>query len=319
VAGLVEIGELGADALRRREHVGQLGSVLPLEPEELVQPRAHLLEANRVVLDRARVVPRPPADLGERVVRVLQQPHVRSKLRVDGRKALERAPDLLEPRDQRVVRAVEDLVDAARALDELLGVLLSLRLGLERLVFAGRDAESVDLRQLEAQEVRPALHVAGARLPLVERSSELVQLGVQPRDTARRLSRAPVGVQDPALVGRAQERLVLMLAVQVDEGAAERAHGPGCRGGSADPGTVSPLRRHLAAQDEQAVLQPEALLFRQALHLGERLDVEDGLDRGALRSDPHDRGRRPLAEQQRERAYDDRLAGAGLPRERAQA
>ncbi len=148
---------------------------------------------------------------------------------------------------------------------------------------------------------------------------ELLEGVVLPGDGPGQLLGPAERVQDPPLVAWAEQRLVLVLAVQVHEGAPQLPDHACRRGRSAHPGPVPPSGLDLPAEDQQPVLHPEAVLVGQRLDGGQAVDVEDGLDGGPLGSRPDDVGGGALAQEEGERAHDDGLPRPRLPREGVQA
>src|SRR5690606_14188626 len=127
-----------------------------------------------------------------------------------------------------------------------------------------------------------------------------------------------VRIEDATLLAPAQQRLVLVLAVQVNELATDLTHQCSRARGAIDPGPVAPLGRYLTADDEQSLFRLDALLREGPDDGRMRADVEDTLNARPPGARAHDVGGRALTEQQGERADDDRLACAGLARERVQ-
>jgi len=129
----------------------------------------------------------------------------------------------------------------------------SLRLGCERLVFAGLGRGPLDLLHHVTQIVGFALDVFPAGLQLCSAPLELAQPLVRiPYGDARDV-RIAVGVKDVALRVRLEQRLCLVLSVQVDKQRAELreyAHGGGA---AVDPGAGPPLPRDLTLQHQAPV------------------------------------------------------------------
>ena len=170
------------------------------------------------------------------------------------------------------------------------GVLLSL----EPVVLVGLlDAGGVELLVLEAQQVELAGTLAlvaaeGAEL-LVERGQLLAQ-----RPQGLEID-APEAVEGAALAGRRQQRLVIVLAVQVDQ-ACPRFGQLGHRGETAvHVGTRATLAGHDPAQDDLFIAEHEP-----------------ALDDRLVGARAHDGRIGAATDQQLDGLDDHRLAGAGL-------
>ena len=135
---------------------------------------------------------------------------------------------------------------------------------------------------------------------------------------SRSALRVREGVEDVALRVGVEQRLGLVLAVEVHQERAELAEDR--RGGRAavDPGARAALGRDLAAHDDARVLDVEA----------ERFDLAPGAAVEALEGAFDDRlggagtnaaARGPLAEEKSERVDEHGLAGAGLTGEDVEA
>ena len=130
---------------------------------------------------------------------------------------------------------------------------------------------------------------------------------------------AAVGVQQHPLLLRRRQGLVRMLAVQVHQRPADRRELRQRRGPAVDPGAASALRVQRPPQQQRAVVAGEPLLVQPGAR---RRVVDDVERRGEFR--PFRAGTQlpqleAIAQQQRQRVEQDRLAGAGFPGQRGEA
>ncbi len=207
--------------------------------------------------------------------------------------------------------AVEPLGDALRRRGELLRVAEPARLAVERLLLAGHDLRPVDLLHHVAQ-------VVGAPAHLFPPRRERPLLGLHRAELADRLRhRAHVGlrlaerVEEGPLGLGAEQRLGLVLAVEVHEEGAELGEHAGGGGASVDPGPRAAFGRHLAPDDEAALVEVEPQgLDRRALAGGKIL--EHALDQRPrpARADLPAVG--AAAEEEAERVHQHRLPRPGL-------
>ena len=133
------------------------------------------------------------------------------------------------------------------------------------------------------------------------------------RDRARERGKPSVRIDERALHFGDDERLVRVLAMQVDELFAQILQLRERRGAAVDPGAAPSLRVERAAQQHLAVGRAEVV---RGEPVGDRRTIFHFEDRGelrALRTRPKLAKLEAIAEQQRESVEQDRLAGAGLP------
>ena len=110
-------------------------------------------------------------------------------------------------------------------------------------------------------------------------------------------------VEHDDMFGRVEERLVLVLTVQIDQRRAELAQRGRRRERVVDERAAAALRGDLAPHDDFAAVGP----------------LEDRLDGRDLLAGPDEVGARPPADQQVDRLNDDGFAGAGFAGEDVQA
>ena len=103
-----------------------------------------------------------------------------------------------------------------------------------------------------------------------------------------------------------------MLAVQVDEQPADLGEDRGAHGAAVDPRARATGGGDLALQHDERLLRVDAALVEQRGDLRPVADVEDAFDRRAIGAGANQVRAGALAEQQAERADDDRLARTRL-------
>jgi len=178
---------------------------------------------------------------------------------------------------------------------------------LQRVFLAGREGGRLDLVRLEAEVVGALEGVAAAALELGHLPAQVGGGGVRGADVGHQRGVAGVRVEDGALLVAAQQRLVLVLAVQIHQQPPQLAQQGGGGGGAVHPGAAAPLGGHLALEHEHAVIDLDSPLVQQPGHLVAPVHLEHALDGRALLARAHHVARRALAQQQRQRADDDRL------------
>ena len=213
---------------------------------------------------------------------------------------------------QRVSRlALERFHDPLGLLHQRARLAQAPRLELERLILSRLDPGRIDLVHDVPQVVRPAAHLVApgrkTRLLLPKAGDGGMRLGHR---GAVRLG-VGEGIEDLALRFGVQQRLGLVLSVEVDQKCAElREHGGG-GGASVHPGAGAALGGNLPPHHDAAVLDVEPQLFDPAA--GWRVDpLEGALDHrlGGARADAAPG--RALAQEQGEGVDQHRLPGPGL-------
>jgi hypothetical protein len=210
---------------------------------------------------------------------------------------------------------------------------LGLRQRFERRLRAGEQARAV----LEAPVLLgQALPLPGLRCELVEQHASVLELGalgfvlrelrfgifcertqtlplpVGRGAVARQRLTTAVRVQELALRGRPQQRLVLVLAVDVHQVLArlaqlrERGHV------AVDEAARAPTALQRAAQDQAPGIALQLALGEPRGQRRARIQVELGAEFGALRPFAYQRAVGAAADQQLEGVHQDRLARAGL-------
>ena len=140
----------------------------------------------------------------------------------------------------------------------------------------------------------------------------------QPQHCDRIRLETPIGVEQLPMRRNIDHGAIVMLAVDLDQRAAERAQHLHAHRLVVDEGARAPIGELDAPQD-QPVLRRDAVLAQQRERGMIRLDVEGGRDlplRGAL---AHQGRVAAPAEREREGVEQDRLAGPGLAGEHRQA
>ena len=209
------------------------------------------------------------------------------------------------------VRAVEDLGRVRRR--RVAGGKLRLVL----LAQVGR----VELVHRVAETLAFLGEVTRVALERVELGAEVAEIA--PCSRVRGGVDLAVGIEQAALEGLFEKRLVVVRAVDVHEEASERAQGLHGRGRVVHVDASAARRGHGAPHDERAVLagrQPRVV--EHARHLGAHGGVgerELGLHARLLRAVAHRGGVRPRAEDELKRAHEDALARAGFAGDDVQA
>ncbi len=192
------------------------------------------------------------------------------------------------------------------------------RLEVERLVLSRREARVVNLLDHVAQVVRPAAHLVP---PLRQRLFLAAQLlgGVPRLGECGALRPRPAElVEDISLRLGVEQRLGLVLAVQIHQEGAQPCEGPDRRGAAVDPGAGAPVGTDLAADHQAVVLGLDPQLLHPAAERGvadfqrpfHHRPLGPGADLGAVGAGP---------EQERDGIHQHGLAGPGLAGEGIEA
>ena len=110
-----------------------------------------------------------------------------------------------------------------------------------------------------------------------------------------------------------------VLAVQIDESLADILQLGERRGPAIDPGAAPALGVHRSAQQQRAVVGREVLFGEPGADRGTVTDIESGGELGALGAGFQLPQFEAIAQQQRQRVEQDRLARAGFPGEHREA
>ena len=240
--------------------------------------------------------------------------------RIDALQLAHQPADFAEPREQRVVGLAEPPEDLRGKLQQPAAVRRHAVAREQLVLLVGAELRGLDLVRLMAEQIDLALQ---GRLARRERGV-LGGDGVQPGKVLLVFLPQRVGsgegVEQVELPGVGEQRLVVVRPVQVHEPVAEQLqHGE--RGRAAiDELAVRAGGGKDALQNELRVLaRLHALLFEPRVQARVVAYREDRLDRAALRAGADERFLRPLAEDELERANDDRLARTRLARDRGEA
>jgi hypothetical protein len=307
----VQARQLGSCRDRRAEHVLDLGAVLAPQALEQVLPAPDLIEARRVLLDPAAVAAHLAAELLETVEGVLHDLPPGLEGRIDADDLLEAAPDFREACGHGVLAGVEFRVETVRQAGQLAGVGEPPCLHLQVRFLARPRTGALDLIDLEPKEIRPLFRRPDLRLKFSQPGAGATDAGMPFAHLGGEIRGARPGIQQRALLARVQERLVLVLAVQVHQVRTELTQERHCRRRAIHPDAAAATGRNFTPQDEMSVLRVDAVVGQNRLDSRQALHIEYALHLRPGRARSHRVGRRPLAEKQRERAHDD-----GLPRPR---
>ena len=199
-------------------------------------------------------------------------------------------------------RRIERLQRGRRRAQQALDTGQSALLTAEGVVLAGNEAGLRDLVDLEAELVEEAFALARVGADGFDLAAQGAQLADLRGERVALLAQAAERVEDGELDGRAQQRELLGLAVDVDNASAELAEALGRRAVVTDaPGGAS-REAHGALNREPVVAGTHA-----------------GADAGALGAVRDDAAAVPASEEEVEGVDDDRLAGAGLAGDDVQA
>ena len=320
--GVRGFGERREPCLRFRAELGQRFRPDPVLARHVVDRRQPLLdprEFRRVDLQFLPIPAQRARGLLDPDARGLEQRDDLGERGVVRRMGVELRDQRRQPGRQRVVAVGELLLARRRRLDQRRGVReprLRLR---QRDPFVGGDVERRELAPARLQHL--ALGGGGLRR-LRRRIAPLdgrVPFAPRARHGAAQGREAAEAVDERALhVGR-RERLVRVLAVQVDEPLADLVQLRERRGPAVDPGATPALRVERPAQQERAVGRGEVVRSEPLGDARAIVHVERGGELGPVGARPELPQLETVAQQQREGVEQDRLARARLAGQHGEA
>ena len=206
-----------------------------------------------------------------------------------------------------------------QGLDQLLavhqpGALLRQALGLARLRVEGGQL----LHRVAQEGLLPARLGQGLLCLPVARQGRLPGLP-EARGFVRRLAQAAEGVEEGPVTGAVHEAVLLELALDLDQRRPQAAQQADRHRLVVDEGAAAPVGAQVAAQDQAALLQLDAVLVQARAHRMLFGDVEDGGDRGLGCAGAQQAGVGAAAEGETQGVEQDRLAGPGLAGQRAES
>src|SRR5687767_4711996 len=227
--------ELGAGGAPGLDDIGQRGTVLLAEAKEEVSTPLDLLQACGIELHAALVGLELPSQLLEGVEAVVEQLLQSLEGWVDALDGAERALDGGELAKDGVLFSIEDRRHAIGERAQLLGVLQPPRLILEAGVLALRELSLLDLARDVTKVVSTALRFGSARGQRCDLPTYGDDSIVRFPHLHRLLRRAPEGVENRALGVAIEQRLRLVLPVQVHQKAPDLREHAGRHRGAVDP------------------------------------------------------------------------------------
>ena len=218
---LRELLQVGLEPSPERQDRLDALAVLPLEATDLVQPPLDGLEPRRVEHHAVTVAPEGARGLVEVDEGGLERLERRLGARVDPGEVPERARRAARSLHGRGGVVVELPVGAGRSLGQTLGVHEPPALLAKLLLLARPEPRGVDLRH-GRPVLRAARHlVAGRRAERLELGGAAPPLLVTLAEAVAKDAEAREGVQEVEVAGGPEERLVLVLAVDLDQRLAE--------------------------------------------------------------------------------------------------
>ena len=221
LAGAREPLQVGLEPRPERQDRLHALPVLPLEAPDLVQPPLDRVEPRRVEDDAVAVAPERPRGLVQVDERGVERLNGRLDRRVDPRQVAKQARRAARPLDGRGGVVVELPVGAGGALGQALGVHEPPALLAKLLLLARPEPRGVDLRHGLPVLGRPGHLVASRRAERVELRRGAAPLLVTLAQPVAEDPEAREGVQEVEVAGGPEQRLVLVLAVDLDQGLAE--------------------------------------------------------------------------------------------------
>ena len=289
--------------------------MLLLQPVQQIAPLLDGAQTLGIGLDVARVRARRLGELSGARERRVEQLLPRAHRGVDAQETRQDLLRLGEP------GGVDCFLELAREPAELLGVRQPFGLHFECLILTELRLGTLDLLEDMTQVVRLLAHVRLAIRELRFALLEFFEPRVRVADGDAFDIGIRVGVQHVALRLGTEQRLCLVLAMQVHEQAADLAEHTDRYRRAVDPRTGLAFTQHFALQDQTSLfeLNPKCGERGQQVPMRCRPEFEGALDDRLLRAGSDDVGRGALAEQQREGVDDHRFAGPGFAGQNVEA
>ena len=264
------------------------------------------LQLRQALLDRRQLLGRGVPSPGARPQRVRQllemRPHrvacreMRCELGIETRELLHAPPHPVEDVQHRAVAVVQLRIALGRKAVDPLGVGEQPPLRGQGLVLARQRVDLVDVPKPQRRGLGALDRGGGAGARLLEPLPGVLPAVEGAPYRAAQRPEARVAIEQIDVGRRVEQRLMLVLAMDVQNPGADGTEGRGRDEPIVDEGAASALRRHFAAQHALASVG----VLRHRLH------------HRPLSAGPHQARRRPRSPQQAQCADHDRLAGAGL-------
>ena len=307
----IERSEIGGMLGGKRREIVDRDIVFAARGAQRKQPLLDAVELVRIVIRgnercvelRARVIER-----GQRRIERLHR-------RIDQRGRLR--PTSLQPaqrgrqRGDRRALAGHRLMRIAQILRDLVGRHHGGALFGERALLAGFRLQPRELLDRMAQPVGLAPRLFDTRAMRRDRFLGAATYIPCARNRRRIVLEPRIGIEQAPMRRNIDERALVMLAMDLDQRAAERFQHLHAHRLVVDEGARAPVGKLHAAQD-QAVLGSDAVFGEQCERRVARLDIECGRHLSLLGALPHQTGVAAAAERKREGIEQDRFAGAGL-------
>ena len=206
----------------------------------------------------------------------------------------------------------QQLVQSAGESAQLVRVLQNAGFVLELGVLAGREFGLFDLFGDVSQVVRSPFRLGAARGERRDLTTHLGDLLVRAPNELRLPLSAAKSIQDSALRFAIEERLRVVLAMEIHQLSSNLGEDAGRHRRSIDPGATAAIRRDLALQNQRIFFDLDPPFVGERRDVLELADVEDAFHCRLVRARANEIGTRALAEEKSQRTDDDRLAGPGF-------
>ena len=246
----MKVGELPTERVSFGDDVGKRRAVLPLQPFEKREPFFDLLEPRRRGFDAVGIAPQEQSEILELRLDAVACLEIRLEPRVERRQIGDLPPHGSEPGENGLVALVQRRVALRAEAFDPLGAREHLAKRRQFLVLGRLRRRFVQLGELERHQIEPRIPIvlnrahAGqfvfGRAPRVERHGRGRRQRIK---TTERVDHAKVR-------GRIEERLMLVLAVELDQPRGQVLQRARRGERTVDERPAAPLRGNLAA-DEQ--------------------------------------------------------------------
>ncbi len=224
-----------------------------------------------------------------------------------------------ELRERRGLLALERRRHARRQGAQFVRVLEAACLVLQLRFFAGDEFSVLQLAHEMAQIVGAPLGLSAARRELLDLARDPRERFVRRAHALREWRCTAEQIEDAALRFDIQQRLRLVLPMEVHQRAADLGEHAGGDRTAVHPRSPAAARRDLALEHHRSAIHLDAALVEQREQFAPPFGVEHAFHRRLVGARADEIGARALAEQQRQRADNDRFPRARLAGEHVEA
>src|SRR5690625_356928 len=320
VVALFEAAQFGPEAgVQGRQFLG-LDAVLARQLIQGAQPLFHLVQASRIQLEVIHEVPQAAGGFLHLDVGALQQGEGLGQ-RLGQLGQLGQGPlGLVQDAEGVDLALLAQPQGSLTRLEEGLAAGQLALFGFQQGQLLGAGLEGVQLLHLVAQQLLPRLQLALVLLQGLDALGQLAVFARQPGAVPDRLLGPGHGIQQAGLVVALQQGLLAVLAVDVDQQAAQLAKILKGGGAAVDVAPGAAIAADDAAQQALAAVSVGQIpVLQPAAGLGDVLQIEQGMNFGLAGTGMDGSPVGPLPQDQRQRPQQDGFSRSGLAGQRRHA